>query len=479
MRSLAACLLLCLLHGIPAPASAQSGAMPAWVVPVLRLVSATHVEPTTGVVLSTDGLVLVPADFAAPGDEIIVLDGGTDIIRNGRPARLERAFPDFGLEVLRVEGLRRNGAPVAPGALTDGGRVTLRAFPPAESIAEGAPPVAAESAISVFPESDVPALATGSSLPNVTGALLDECGNLAGLSLADGVQSLDPAPATRYLWAGALRAVLADLQLPVDGRPCATPMMAGDTSPPVEEEAPEPGLTEPQAPADAGAEETEPPADSEPMEEASNPQVDDTEPPPEALPPFEEDTVADEPGPAQPAEEPSPPPWPWLVGALLLLGAGAFVHRLRRRGTMPKLAADAGLPVELIPVPAEAGRSREPANPVAGPAVRLVLSGELADGRSFEAAAEVSAQAINLEIGRGHVDLVIDSRAVSRRHARLNGSSESLTLTDLGSSNGTSINGVPCLEGEIMYLEAGDTVVLGDARCTVTIESAGNGGAAA
>ena len=63
------------------------GSMPAWTVPVLRLVSATHVEPTTGIVLSDSGLVLVPENFAGPDDEIIVLDGGTDIIRNGRPAR--------------------------------------------------------------------------------------------------------------------------------------------------------------------------------------------------------------------------------------------------------------------------------------------------------------------------------------------------------------------------------------------------------
>ena len=62
--------------------------MPSWTVPVLRLVSATHVEPTTGVVISDSGLVLVPADFATIGDEIIVLDGGTDIIRNGRPAKI-------------------------------------------------------------------------------------------------------------------------------------------------------------------------------------------------------------------------------------------------------------------------------------------------------------------------------------------------------------------------------------------------------
>ncbi len=42
-------------------------------------------------------------------------------------------------------------------------------------------------------------------------------------------------------------------------------------------------------------------------------------------------------------------------------------------------------------------------------------------------------------------------------------------MTDLGSSNGTSINGVPCLEGEIMYFEPGDSLVFGDALCTLEI----------
>ena len=39
-----------------------------------------------------------------------------------------------------------------------------------------------------------------------------------------------------------------------------------------------------------------------------------------------------------------------------------------------------------------------------------------------------------------------------------------LTISDLGSSNGTSINGVPCLEGETMYIQPGDTIILGNAR---------------
>jgi pSer/pThr/pTyr-binding forkhead associated (FHA) protein len=51
----------------------------------------------------------------------------------------------------------------------------------------------------------------------------------------------------------------------------------------------------------------------------------------------------------------------------------------------------------------------------------------------------------------------------------LNGTRELLTITDLGSSNGTSINGIPCLEGETMYIEPGDIIILGNARFSYAI----------
>ena len=57
------------------------------VVLVLKLVSSTHVKPTTGIVISDNGLVLVSGEFASSEGEIIVLDGGTDILSHGRPAR--------------------------------------------------------------------------------------------------------------------------------------------------------------------------------------------------------------------------------------------------------------------------------------------------------------------------------------------------------------------------------------------------------
>jgi FHA domain len=465
---------------VPAAHAVVPASVPPWAVPVLRLVSATHVEPTTGVVLSADGLVLVPHDYARIGDEIIVLDGGTDIIRNGRPARFERSFPELGLKVLAVEGLNRRAAPVTDLPLADGGTVTLAAFPPAEDIAEGTPPVVRSATVTVLAESATPSISpgpgsgpdSGSGLPNVTGPLLDACGNLVGYSIADGIQDMAPSPATHYRWQPALLAVLAELGLTPTGAPCAAlPANAEQLAP------------QPELPAAAEPEQPETP---EVIAAKAAPSEAPTEAPAEAppeelpfdeLPPFESGPyVVDRPEVPEPVAPARPSGW-WVAGALLLFAAGFGLHRLRKRGWRRPPA-----PPDAAAVDTQAGSATAHAEPdapaeLAQPAQahRLVLRGQYADGRELVAAVGVSDKAINVEIGRGATDLVIDSPAVSRRHARLNGTANALTITDLGSSNGTSINGVPCLEDEIMYLEPGDTVLLGDARFTVTLEPAAGG----
>jgi hypothetical protein len=457
------CLLLCLLHGVSGPATAQTRELPEWVVPVLRLVSSTHVEPTTGVVLSGDGLVLVPADFAAHGDEIIVLDGGTDVVRNGRPARLVTGFPDLGLEVLQVEGLRRSAAPLAPGAPTHGSSLWLRAFPPAEEIAEGAPPVSAEAMVNVFPESGMPILSAEKPLPNVTGPLLDSCGNLVAFSLAEGVQSLTPADGAEYRWYPALQAVLGELQLPVTGTPCGA-ALSGPDDPSTPEQAKvdtqqdfaQPSTPEAEQAESATASETDSP------QEPEEPENVDVGPPIERLPPFEVGRVEDADA-VQPSVAHDPPTaWPWLIAGLAMLALGGVFYLLRRRDRAEYADREGRA----------GGGSGNAPEALQAPACRLVLRGSFADGGEFEAAAAVSERAINVEIGRGGAELVIDRPSVSRRHARLNGTRDALTLTDLGSSNGSSINGVPCMEGEIMYVAEGDQVVLGDACFTVSFEDA-------
>ncbi len=58
-------LLPCASRRLPRPSKAMP--ISPSVVLVLKLVSSTHVKPTTGIVVSDEGLVLVPADFASGG----------------------------------------------------------------------------------------------------------------------------------------------------------------------------------------------------------------------------------------------------------------------------------------------------------------------------------------------------------------------------------------------------------------------------
>ena len=69
-------------------------------------------------------------------------------------------------------------------------------------------------------------------------------------------------------------------------------------------------------------------------------------------------------------------------------------------------------------------------------------------------------------IGRAaEADLVIDDETVSRRHAELSGDRGELVLRDLGSSNGTTLNGNPMV-GEL-GLHDGDLVGFGSATVVV------------
>ena len=481
--------LLCVFCFVlqPEPVRAQSpadltlaaaGSMPAWTVPVLRLVSATHVEPTTGVVLTDSGLVLVPADFAGPGDEIIVLDGGTDIIRNGRPAKIIQRFTSEGLQVISVPTLKRTGAVFSSSPLEDAARVRLSAFPPAELIAEGKPPLDIETTVRIPDENGRPLVSGEAPLPNVSGALVDDCGNLAGYSSASGVQSMSTTEFPRYQFKDTLQRLLEELQVTVRIVDC----QSSTTSSPAEEPEPEP--------------EPEPPEVAEPEPDEAVPELSDDDPEPapeEAEPEAAEDLVEaidEDTGNEELAEEDileeldSLPPdegltieaeealpeqsqpgsvntgWYWLIGALLLLSGGFLVHHLRNR----KQAPDGNhLATRPHPLPiTDEDLEQEPVTP--GLDSELLVFGEMTNGTAFEARCPISSHAINLIIGRGQADIAIDSAAVSRAHASLNGTADALTLSDLGSSNGTTINGIPCLEGETMFVSPGDVIITGNAR---------------
>jgi pSer/pThr/pTyr-binding forkhead associated (FHA) protein len=65
------------------------------------------------------------------------------------------------------------------------------------------------------------------------------------------------------------------------------------------------------------------------------------------------------------------------------------------------------------------------------------------------------------------IALVQDSLA-SRRHAMIEFSQGEYAIKDLGSTNGTFVNGRPLAKGEKRPLEAGDVIVIGKTEITVS-----------
>lgn len=66
-------------------------------------------------------------------------------------------------------------------------------------------------------------------------------------------------------------------------------------------------------------------------------------------------------------------------------------------------------------------------------------------------------------IGRAPVSaVVVGERSISRVHAEIARHEEDWTLIDAGSENGTGVNGLPLLPGEVRRLRSGDVVQLAD-----------------
>jgi len=171
-------------------------------------------------VVSDDGMVVVPAGFVAEEGEMIVLDGGTDIASNGRPAKLVDGNVPGELALLSVKGLKRPGI-VFSGNLADmAGFLHLEAFPPAEEIAKGAPPLRLPVKILLDSQTNQDEISVETPLPYVTGAILDACGQLAGVSLAGDPQSMATGKATTVLFEADLGRLLDSMKISLPAANC-------------------------------------------------------------------------------------------------------------------------------------------------------------------------------------------------------------------------------------------------------------------
>ena len=463
------------------------------VVLVLKLVSATHVKPTTGIVVSADGLVLVSADFVSADGEIIVLDGGTDILSNGRPAKIIKRSTVGGLAVLSVEGLNRPGFTLSENAVSTKSKFHLEAFPPAEYIAKGAQVLWVPIKVLQAESNMRASVSPETPLPYVSGPIIDDCGYLAGLSLTSGVQSLEPGKMPVVLFRNELVRALDSLQINLPGASCAAPVQqTEDPASTQKNDSAAMAAVDPQEPA---IESNEPEAlTGEPViAEIQEPVVTESTP----------DTsqgaavVPGKPVSGNAVDRPSIwrniPFWLPLLGVIILgalIWKGLlFFHLINGEAgkTAPAQTALKNPSASDEPDTAQLQAGTDPSSPRprSAPSDKaeipdmkalpsgcngiVLIEGQLDADTRFKRSCAVNTEQINLVIGRGEADISIENQAISRAHARLQCDAQFMTLSDLGSSNGTFIRGIPCLPGEIMFIESEDEIFLGAVRFRISV----------
>ena len=81
-------------------------------------------------------------------------------------------------------------------------------------------------------------------------------------------------------------------------------------------------------------------------------------------------------------------------------------------------------------------------------------------------------------LGRGQADFVLDDPSVARLHGRLRHDGGHLSYTDLGSDQGSWVDGIACLEGETVELQPGSELILGQVRVRLSGEGDADGAGA-
>ena len=476
--------LLCMAQLSSAQAS---GTISPSVVLVLKLVSSTHVKPTTGIVISDQGMVLVSAEFASTEGEIIVLDGGTDILSHGRPATVFHATVSGSLAVLSVEGLKRPPIVLSDNVLDANSDLHLEAFPPAEYIAKGEPPLWLPVSVSGDERGMQLSISPETPLPYVSGAIIDHCGYLAGISISSGTQSLETVKAPKKLFNKELATVLQEMQISTvtalcesTGEASETPAVLKDNNTNTDSEKPMELSRD-----TAGIEAVEP--DVTDIVES-----DVATSPPQGIATNPVEQVATN-STGRPSLWRIVPLWLTLSGIIIfavLTWKAILLFRLHRNGpgqlssgritrdvqpasdepvTAPLETSDGESDLKPRSVPALDPDIPELGNRPDGCDAVVLVEGQLDTETGFRRFCFVNSEKINIVIGRGDTDIAIEHAAISRAHVRLESDGELMTLSDLGSRNGTYIGDVPCLPGEVMYLDDADEIYLGDVRLTLQV----------
>jgi NADPH-dependent 2,4-dienoyl-CoA reductase/sulfur reductase-like enzyme/pSer/pThr/pTyr-binding forkhead associated (FHA) protein len=143
-------------------------------------------------------------------------------------------------------------------------------------------------------------------------------------------------------------------------------------------------------------------------------------------------------------------PHPLADGDVLHVGATDLVFRAAGGPATPSL---------VTPAPPEPAPAPPPPGPVAPPAgFRLVVVAGASLGNVFSLAGPEVLVGRNPEAG-----VVLSEPTVSWQHARLRAHGAAWTIADLGSTNGTRVNGAPIEPEREIPIDPGDEIALGEA----------------
>jgi len=433
-------------------------------------------------VISDDGKVLVPSDFVMEDGEFVVLDGGTDITSHGRPANVLEGSVTGSLAILEVEGLNKPTITISKSAMQEESLLHLVAFPLAKRIAAGDQPLWVPVRTQRLGPRGAIIASDETPLPNVFGPVMDDCGYLAGLNLSVGKPSMDAGGVPVTLFSDQLVQALESMKINLTLAECPASIPTDDVATSVDDQTSMAKETE--------VEQGESDDNNDGQEEAEN-----TETPDQALiETAERDQSVESSTTTLPESNRPPSLWRMIPLWLVLLTAvvltmviwkiTVFLRLQRHPGEdtvqnsaviINGLASDEPDTAQLkagdehsagIPGDSPAGDTQMPdinTLPDGFNAV-LVIEGFLGRDVRFKRFCMVNTDNINIVIGRGKADIGIEHPAISREHVRLAGDGDSMTVSDLGSSNGTFIRGIPCLPGEIMYIESKDEILLGEVR---------------
>ncbi len=424
----------------PAAAGAQGlptrTIMPEEVVLVVKRTGEDSVEPTTGVVIGRAPkgvtLVAIPASFLADELPVFVMDVGTDLLLDGLPAGVFRQSAESPLAVLAVEGMQRRAITVTLNLPDVAHEVRLAAWPPADMMASRAPPYWIPVDVAGKRPGESQQLVQNFVVPNLTGPLIDLCGQLAGMVLASGESGPGLEAAPLILLTDTLLREAEALQLELQLEACDQVAPAG-------------GIV---LSAPSGNDVRNSGTSSNPIDRL-----------------MQDANLG--------------------IGALVFLLSAILSGLLfwylvkrraeaQRRKKIRRTLATETMTFSATGMPTRVTRADtktfNPGTRPPGTNGWLRIEGTHADGRPLRAVTAITEGKFQAVIGRAGVALSADGPGISRKHAVIVSEGGRLTISDLGSRNGTFVNGVRCQPDEVFFIEPGDKILLGAAQITVTLK---------